>query len=75
MAAKTQKVKVELTVQVPEGTSKTKVEKTVSTLLKSGAAPEGFKLGAPKVVLAKPLTTGEVSGFGGHVLNQEALKS
>jgi hypothetical protein len=46
---KTQKVNVTLQVQVPTGTSKTKVEKTISTLLKSGSAPEGFKLGAPRV--------------------------
>lgn len=45
-----QKVTVQVTVQVPEGTSRTKVEKAVSTLLKSGEAPEGFKVGAPKVV-------------------------
>lgn len=45
-----QKVTVQVTVQVPEGTSRTKIEKAVSTLLKSGDAPEGFKLGAPKVV-------------------------
>ncbi len=45
-----QTVTVQVKVQVPEGTSKTKVEKAVSTLLKSGSAPEGFKLGAPKVL-------------------------
>lgn len=48
--AKSQKVQVQVSVTVPEGTSKTKVEKAVSTLLKAGTAPEGFKLGAPKVV-------------------------
>jgi hypothetical protein len=47
---KQQKVTVQVQVSVPEGTSKTKVEKAVSTLLKSGNAPDGFKLGAPKVV-------------------------
>jgi hypothetical protein len=52
--AKQQKVTVQLTVQVPEGTSKTKVEKTLSTLLKSGSTPEGFKVGAPKVVTPAP---------------------
>jgi len=45
-----QTVTVQVKVQVPEGTSRTKVEKTVSTLLKSGSTPEGFKLGAPKVI-------------------------
>jgi len=57
--AKSQKVKVELTVQVPEGTSRTKVEKTLSTLLKSGSAPEGFKVGSPKVVVAATPATSE----------------
>lgn len=48
--AKSQKLTVQVSVTVPEGTSKTKVEKTVSSLLKSSEAPEGFRLGAPKVV-------------------------
>jgi hypothetical protein len=54
----TNKVKVELTVQVPAGTSKTKVETTLRTLLK-GAVPEGFKIGAPKVVVAAPAPTAD----------------
>lgn len=54
---KTQKLRVELQVTVPEGTSKTKVEKAVSTLLKSGAVPEGFKLGSPKVVSSPVVAT------------------
>lgn len=45
---KNQKLTVQVAVTVPEGTSKTKVEKSLSTLLKAGV--EGFKLGAPKVV-------------------------
>lgn len=49
--AKTQKAKVELTVQVPTGTSRTKIEKTISTLLKGGSVPEGFRIGAPKANL------------------------
>jgi hypothetical protein len=47
--AKSEKVQVTVQVTVPSGTSKTKVEKTISSLLKSGTAPEGFKLGSPKV--------------------------
>jgi len=45
---KTQKATVTVQVQVPTGTSKTRIEKAVSTLLKSQSAPEGFKLGAPR---------------------------
>mgnify|MGYP000955660107 CR=1 FL=1 len=57
---KQQKVTVQVQISVPEGTSKTKVEKAVATLLKSGSAPEGFKLGAPKVIPASdPATTVE----------------
>ena len=48
--AKQQKLTVQVNVTVPEGTSKTRVEKAVNTLLKSGSAPEGFKLGSPKVI-------------------------
>jgi uncharacterized protein YggL (DUF469 family) len=48
--AKNQKMTVQVQVTVPEGTSRTKVEKAVKTLLQSGIAPEGYKLGAPKVV-------------------------
>lgn len=46
--SKNQKLTVQVAVTVPEGTSKTKVEKSLSTLLKAGV--EGFKLGAPKVL-------------------------
>jgi hypothetical protein len=50
MATKSETVQVTLSVKVPVGTSKTKVEKTVSTLLKNGgSAPEGYKIGSPKV--------------------------
>lgn len=46
---KSQKLTVQIAVSVPEGTSKTKVEKAISSALKANA-PEGFKLGAPKVI-------------------------
>ena len=49
MATKTENLKVEVRVTVPVGTSRTRVEKALSTLLKSSAAPEGFKIGSPKV--------------------------
>lgn len=50
--AKTEKVTVTLQVTVPVGTSRTKVEKTVKSLLAS--PPEGFKLGSPKVAVTAP---------------------
>lgn len=50
-APKNQKATVTLNLTVPSGTSKTKIEKALSTLLKSGATPEGFKLGAPKATI------------------------
>lgn len=50
---KSEKMKVELSVTVPSGTSKTKVEKALSTALKGvNFGVEGLKLGAPKVVPA-----------------------
>lgn len=48
--AKQKKMTVQVQVTVPEGTSRTKVEKAVKTLLQSGSAPEGYKLGSPKVI-------------------------
>lgn len=55
MASKTETVQVTLSVKVPTGTSKTMVAKTVSSLLKNGGtAPEGFKIGSPKVTSNEP---------------------
>lgn len=58
--AKSEKVKIEISVQVPQGTSKTKIEKTISSLLKS-SSPEGFKIGAPKVVVPALVSTAQVT--------------
>lgn len=47
--AKTEKMDVFLKVTVPAGTSRTKVEKALKTLLAN--APEGYKIGSPKVAI------------------------
>lgn len=50
---KTQKVTVTLQVVVPTGTSKTKVEKTIKSLLKVNT-PETFKIGIPHAAIIEP---------------------
>lgn len=58
--SKNQKLTVQISVSVPEGTSKTKVERALSSALKANT-PEGFKLGAPKVVTSASTSTFEPS--------------
>jgi hypothetical protein len=50
---KTQKVTVTLQVVVPTGTSKTKVEKTIKSLLKLNT-PADFKIGIPHAAIIEP---------------------
>jgi len=56
---KTEKVKVEVTCTVPSGTSKTKVAKTINSLLKSGSGEniDGWKIGS-----AKPVEEAQLAG-------------